>query len=298
LNWVAAQIEDLGHEPIPWTKPGLFPPSTYTLPQLVEIVRKSGAAVFIFAEDDRVWYRKDSLTQTRDNVLIEYGLFTGVLGLKKAIICQDGQPKTPIDTIGLTYIDVSESNRNRARVELENWIEKLAGSPGGVDAISRSTRDAMTAILALAIGFLRDPDGRGVVRGMCHALEDNRTLRPIACFPLTPDFDVDTPIPCTKAAAKFIRIAEAALTPGIVKKDVLEADRKFWGKDAKHLIRRDIASVVTSPLIGKQGQVLGTVAFDSNLGLDDMKWNQRWVDHILELTARAIVLVPGLQPEN
>ena len=261
LHWVATQIEEFGHEPLPWTKPGLFPPGTYTLARLIEIIQDCGAAIFIFAEDDRVWYREDRLPQTRDNVLIEYGLFTGALGLKKAIICQHGRPKTPVDTMGLTYIDVSDGKSNRARAELEKWVETLAGPPGSVDAVSVSTRQAIEAILALGVCFLSNPNRRGVVRGMCHALEANSTLRPIAFyFPGRMNIDLDTPIPCTKKSAKFIRVAEAAMTPGFVKKNIVEADRRFWPKALKHRVRGDIACVMASPLVGRQGQVLGTVS--------------------------------------
>ncbi|MGV3618421.1 MAG: TIR domain-containing protein [Fimbriimonas sp.] len=74
--WLAEQ----GHEPVPWDKPGLFMPSEQTFKILTELSRNVEAAVFIFGEDDRVWYRGDTVPQPRDNVLIEYGLFAGQLG--------------------------------------------------------------------------------------------------------------------------------------------------------------------------------------------------------------------------
>ena len=88
------------------------------------------------------------------------------------------------------------------------------------------------------------------------------------------------------------------MTPGFVKKNIVEADRRFWPKALKHRVRGDIACVMASPLVGRQGQVLGTVSFDSNLPLDEMRWNQRGIEAVLEWTARAVVLVLGVQPER
>lgn len=300
LDWVAAQIEELGHVPVPWNQPGLFPPGSYVLPKLIEIVHKTDAAIFVFAEDDRVWYREDQLPQTRDNVLLEYGLFVGVLGLDKAIICRSDQPKTASDIKGIIFINVTEGYRQRARLELDQWLKQLAGEPGGIDALSVSTRQAILAILALACRLLTPADKHGTVRALCHGLEGERqrTLRPITnYFPGGPDFDEEILVPCSEEAAKHIRIAEAVLKRGIVKKNVADADRAQWPEPLGAQVRQDIASVIASPLIAK-GTVIGTVAFDSCCNLDEMRWNDPGVDEVLRWTSKAIVSVLGAEPSH
>jgi predicted nucleotide-binding protein len=107
LREVASWLEASGADVLPWDAPHLFQLGENTLDALVRISKSVDAAVFIFGEDDKIWYRSDTLQQPRDNVLIEYGLFVGVLGPKRAIIAKSGSPKTASDLHGLTCVDVS-----------------------------------------------------------------------------------------------------------------------------------------------------------------------------------------------
>jgi len=125
LAWVEKSIEIAGHQPLRWDKKELFPPGEYTFSRLMEISKTVDAAIFIFSEDDHVWYRKESSSQPRDNVLIEYGLFAGRLGTRKAIVCVDGKPKTSTDLAGIINLDISKENRRKARKEIKNWLQSL-----------------------------------------------------------------------------------------------------------------------------------------------------------------------------
>lgn len=118
-------IESNGNEPIPWDKPGIFTPGANTLETLIEVSRNVDGAIFIFSEDDKVWYRKDTVLQPRDNVLLEYGLFTGTLGPTKVIIYKNGNIKDASDIKGINYIDVSPKRRSRAKLETNLWCQKL-----------------------------------------------------------------------------------------------------------------------------------------------------------------------------
>lgn len=100
MHKVAHILESLDHDPVPWDSPLAFLPGTHTLNGLIEISRDVDAAVFVFAEDDKIWYRTSELHQARDNVLLEYGLFAGILGPERALICRKGHPKTPSDLAG------------------------------------------------------------------------------------------------------------------------------------------------------------------------------------------------------
>lgn len=126
MHIVAHMLEQLGHEPLPWDTPGVFLPGTYTLNGIIEISRNVDAAIFIFAEDDRVWYRATERQQPRDNVLVEYGLFAGILGPERALICRKGEPKTPSDLTGLVHIDISKGKIEAARAEIESWLLRLS----------------------------------------------------------------------------------------------------------------------------------------------------------------------------
>ena len=125
LKEVAVWIEEQGFEPIPWDKPGLFIPGSNTLHRLIEISRQVDGAIFLFSEDDKVWYRADTTSQPRDNVLIEYGLFVGALGAHKAIIFKNGKPRPASDILGISFIDVSENRRHRAKLETNIWCRNL-----------------------------------------------------------------------------------------------------------------------------------------------------------------------------
>lgn len=126
LQEIASWLEELGHEPIAWDMPSLFLPGDNTFLKLIEISKKVDAAVFVFSEDDSVWYRTDTLPQPRDNVLIEYGLFAGALGQRRAIICRKGQPKSATDLNGIIVVDISQGKKQRARLRFNAWMQNLA----------------------------------------------------------------------------------------------------------------------------------------------------------------------------
>lgn len=125
LDEIAQMIESIGHEPIPWTKPGLFLAGSYTANRLIEIARNEvDAAIMLFSPDDKVWYRGNQNSQPRDNVVFEHGLFSGVLGLDKSIIVISGsKSKIPSDLNGLSYINFNR--RNNSKIELKEWIKHI-----------------------------------------------------------------------------------------------------------------------------------------------------------------------------
>lgn len=124
MREVARWLEDAGHEPMPWDEPSLFLPGENTFSKIIEISKLVDAAVFIFSEDDRVWYRQDSVIQPRDNILIEYGLFAGALGQKRAIVCRKGTPKNATDLLGIVFVDLNLPYK--AAVSIRAWVSNLA----------------------------------------------------------------------------------------------------------------------------------------------------------------------------
>jgi len=123
---IAYWIEEAGHEALPWDGADLFLPGENTNTKLLEISKLVNAAVFIFAEDDHVWYRHDALRQPRDNVIFEYGLFCSSIGFRKCIICRHGKPKVPNDLAGLSFLDISDERKNEARLRFLSWTRTLS----------------------------------------------------------------------------------------------------------------------------------------------------------------------------
>lgn len=94
LGWVA--------ECTPWTS-GVFEISETTLSSLTAALGNSDFGIFVFAEDDLVESRSQLLTQPRDNVIFEAGMFAGHLGFNRCFIAvpQDANVKVLTDLQGL-----------------------------------------------------------------------------------------------------------------------------------------------------------------------------------------------------
>jgi predicted nucleotide-binding protein len=127
LYEVADWLEADGHQPQPWDDVGLLLPGENTFTALVGIARSVDAAIFIFGEDDTVWYRQDSrLKQPRDNVLMEYGSFSGILGQRRVIVCREDEAKLATDIDGIVYVDLK--SKIRARRAVLAWVQLVSTS--------------------------------------------------------------------------------------------------------------------------------------------------------------------------
>ena len=125
---VARWLEKMGVDAIVWNEIGAFVPGQYTLDDLRRLSDKVDAAIFIFAADDKTWYRKDIVKSVRDNVLFEYGLFCGKLSRDKVIFITIGNPNLATDLYGITYIKLGDAKRD-AKERLKNWIQFI--NPSG-----------------------------------------------------------------------------------------------------------------------------------------------------------------------
>ncbi|MCP3776017.1 nucleotide-binding protein [Paenibacillus sp. MZ04-78.2] len=121
---LARIIEAEGEEPVPWDKPGLFPLGGYTLEQLIKISRTVDGALFVFGEDDKVWYRNDMVYQPRDNVFIEFGIFAGQIGPERTVIAVSGNVKAATDLRGVITCNLDRPYQ--ARIQLRQWLNGLA----------------------------------------------------------------------------------------------------------------------------------------------------------------------------
>jgi len=100
--------ENFIHEDIEvriWNDTGLFQTNTFTLDELVRFTAEFDFAIFVWEGEDTIIDSKDKTEKliTRDNVILETGMFYGALGRQRVFIFlpKDKTQKTPTDLLGL-----------------------------------------------------------------------------------------------------------------------------------------------------------------------------------------------------
>jgi predicted nucleotide-binding protein len=125
-NWlgkVSTWMADVeGVEVLRWDNEELFPLGESTWTSLINIANRVDAAVFIMSPDDRTMHRNKILEKPRDNVILEYGLFSGILGHNKVVMFV-ADAELASDLSGITYADFK--NEHRARHTIQLWLENL-----------------------------------------------------------------------------------------------------------------------------------------------------------------------------
>ncbi|GAA4493310.1 TIR domain-containing protein [Pseudaeromonas paramecii] len=105
LNVAYAIQQNLTHdaEPTVWDQ-GVFELSLTSIETLTKVVEESDFGVFVFSPDDITKMRSGEHNSIRDNVLFEYGLFTGKLGRERVFfITPEGSSlHIPTDLLGIT----------------------------------------------------------------------------------------------------------------------------------------------------------------------------------------------------
>lgn len=96
---------------------------------LTEKAKETDAAIFVFGEDDR---KASGGALPRDNVLLEYGLFSGILGPSKVVICRVGRPHVPSDVAGILRVEIPaehdwEGVTKEAQIQrsVEAWLRRV-----------------------------------------------------------------------------------------------------------------------------------------------------------------------------
>jgi hypothetical protein len=125
MQTVSEVLEENDIIPKRWDDPDMFITGKSIIDNLSTIVKNVDAAIFIYAEDDKMWFNDFVVGSPRDNVLFEHGLFAGYLGINKSIIVRYKKPKAPSDLSGIVYIDYNEIQRNTLRTKLKTWKENI-----------------------------------------------------------------------------------------------------------------------------------------------------------------------------
>ncbi len=110
-----------------------FAPGEYTLDALLGIVKEVDLALFVFSKDDRLETRGQTEFVPRDNVLLEYGLFTSHLGRRRVAVIQEDGVKLPIDVNGMGVARFSGLDEPRRDATLEVAVNDLAKRWRGLD---------------------------------------------------------------------------------------------------------------------------------------------------------------------
>lgn len=104
----ACEVERWDHD--------VFKPSGCTLPSLLSIAESVDFAVLVATPDDTVVSRGEEHPSARDNIVLEFGLFAGALGLDRTFLLATGELKLPTDVLGLTRLRYQRQSSQRASV--------------------------------------------------------------------------------------------------------------------------------------------------------------------------------------
>ncbi|HRY10688.1 MAG TPA: nucleotide-binding protein [Candidatus Nanopelagicales bacterium] len=129
-------------EPVLWSQ-DVFEPGGYTLDSLIEEAKRCDFAVLVATPDDGRESRGSSTRVPRDNIVLEFGLFAGILGRQRTFLLATGGAQLPSDTLGLTRLAYHDEQTNPrtavaeaaaqvgGRIEALGRVERLGGSATG-----------------------------------------------------------------------------------------------------------------------------------------------------------------------
>jgi hypothetical protein len=124
-----AIIESAHHKAIGWWEDEVFPVGQTLMVALRKMAKTVDGAIFIFSEDDKVWFRDKKLGQPRDNVLMEYGLFMGSTpdsSDARVVFCRVGKAKTASDVGGIIYITYDHSDQAAFIKRINGWLRRVS----------------------------------------------------------------------------------------------------------------------------------------------------------------------------
>lgn len=155
MDEVAVWVEEAHCSPMRWTRPELFLPGDSTFQRLQEIAGTVDAAILLFTEDDVTWYRGNAVVKPRDNVLVEYGLFSGRLGQHRAAICTCGNVESPSDLAGIVTADLTLGRREFGRAKVLAWLNQVDSGRGDPLSVQLALLRRQQATSQEELNFLR-----------------------------------------------------------------------------------------------------------------------------------------------
>ncbi len=121
---------------------GIFDPSSYVLPDLIKTLQVMDYGIFVFSMDDAAIIREQEERIVRDNVVLELGLFLGLLGQNNCFIIlpkSKGSIHLPTDLKGLTLLNYNaERNDGNILAALGPVINKIRKKIKSIDIYKKS----------------------------------------------------------------------------------------------------------------------------------------------------------------
>ena len=121
---------DSGIKVLGWWNDSVFEGGETHIESLFKAISKTNAAILIFAEDDRVEERGVNTWATRDNILLEYGMFAAAHGRRDVMVAKIGDPKMPRDLLGMNVFSIqrcddSATFKEKNRGQVRKWVEAV-----------------------------------------------------------------------------------------------------------------------------------------------------------------------------
>ena len=103
-----------------------FLPGEFPLETLEEQLRHHSFAILVASPDDELIKRGESSRTMRDNILFEYGLFTGLLGRKRTFLLkpEKGKISIPSDVLGIITATYDEELLKNSPTDYNTMIEE------------------------------------------------------------------------------------------------------------------------------------------------------------------------------
>lgn len=128
VAYAAQELLEYNAECTVWDQ-GIFDPSSYALPDLIERLKITDYGIFVFSIDDTAKIRGEEEEIVRDNVILELGLFMGAIGQKNCfIIIPDSNERIhlPTDLAGITMLKYNAKRKDgNLRAALGPSINKI-----------------------------------------------------------------------------------------------------------------------------------------------------------------------------
>lgn len=147
-----------------WWNDKVFESGDTHIESLFKAISITNSAILIFAEDDRTERRGVSSWTTRDNILLEYGMFAAAHGRRNVMIAKLGNPSLPSDLSGVNVEAIEkcedgatfkEKNRGKVRKWLEAVKSNQADKPAPETVLPRLYQ-AMLSVLGAARSSVPD----------------------------------------------------------------------------------------------------------------------------------------------
>lgn len=144
---IAASIfVDHGEAVLPWWSDKAFPISRSLVDSLQAILENVDAALIVATSDDKTTRRGQGFYSPASNVILEFGLFSGRLGVSSVALIQIGDPLLPSDLDGMVTIKLRSINEDEDGVlyrdtvmkpQLVRWLESIEANSSDGARISR-----------------------------------------------------------------------------------------------------------------------------------------------------------------